>query len=102
VFVRAIVRRTGTVLIRARVSGAGTLKAIARARVGGKRLTVARRTGRPERAGIVTLRLKAGRKARTVIRRRNGRLRARTTLVFTPRAGVRQTKAKTVTFRLKR
>ncbi len=101
VFVRAIVRRTGTVLIRARVSGAGTLKAIARARVLGKRLTVARRTVRPERAGTVTLRLKAGTKSRRILRRRNGGLRARVTLVFLPEAGARRTRAKTVTFLLK-
>ena len=108
VFGEATVRRNGTVLIRVRVSGAGTLKATARARVRSsllsrlRRLTVARRTVRPRRAGVVTLRLKAGRRARRAIRRNEGRLRARTTLVFTPRRGARRTKARTITFRLGR
>jgi len=105
---RVFVRRTGVVLIRARVSGAGTLAGIARARVRGsllsrlRRFTVARRTIRPKRAGLVTLRLTAGRKARRVISRREGRLRARATLVFTPSAGDRRTAGRAVTFRLKR
>lgn len=108
VFGRVISRRNGVVLIRARVSGAGILKATAGRRVRAsllsrrKRLTVARRTVRPKRAGLITLRLKAGRKARRVIRRSKRRLRARTTLVFTPATGDRRIKAKTVTFRLKR
>jgi len=104
VFGRAIVRRNGTVRIRARVSGSGVLKATARARARprGRRLTVARRTIRPRRAGIVTLRLKAGPRARRMIRANKGRLRAKTTLLFTPTTGARRTKSKTVTFRLKR
>ena len=108
VFGEAISRRNGTVVIRVRVSGPGTLRGTARARVRAsllaarKRLTVSRRTLRPTRAGIVRLRLKAGKKARRAIRRNRGRLRTRTTLVFTPAAGARRTKTKTVTFRLKR
>ena len=108
VFGRVTARRNGTVRIRVRVSGPGTLRATARARVRGsllarlKGLTVARRTVRPTRAGILTLRLRAARRARGVIRRNRGRLRAKTTLVFTPATGARRTRAKTVTFRLTR
>ncbi len=108
VFGRVTPKRNGTVLIRVRVSGSGTLKATSLARIRGsllsrlKRLTVARRTIRPAKAGMVTLRLKAGRKARRAIRRSKGRLRARTTLVFTPVTGARRVMIKTVTFRLKR
>lgn len=107
VFRKVIGRRNGSVLIRVRVSGAGTVRATARARVRAsllsrlKRFTVARRTIRPTRAGIVTLHLKAGRKARRVIRRRKGSLWARTTLVFTPAAGAVRTRTKKVAFRLK-
>jgi len=105
---KVIARRNGTVVIRARVSGAGTLKATARVRARGSLLAtlkpfiMARRSVRPRKAGLVTLRLKPGRKARRLIRRSGGTRKARATLVFTPTTGARRTKTKTVTFRLKR
>ena len=105
---RAVVGRNGVVAIRVRLSGPGTLRAVARARIQDSllsrlvRLTVARRTVRVRRAGVVTLRLRAGRRARRVIRRNRGRLRARATLVFTPVSGSRRTKAKAIAFRIRR
>lgn len=108
VFAKATVKPNGTVLIRARVSGAGTVKATARARVRAsllarlKGLTVAKRTVRPKRGGVVKIRLKARGRARTAILRSGGRLKTKTTLVFLPKEGVRRAKSKTVTFRLNR
>ncbi len=103
------VRPSGVALIRVRVSGPGRLMAIARSRARRpprfrlRRFTVARRTALATGPGTVTLRLKAGTRARKVMRSRpRRRLRSRIDVVFRPEKGVRRTESKTATFRLKR
>jgi hypothetical protein len=87
-------RRTGRIVLRVALGGAGKVSAKATARLRGHIRTIGSRAGRASRERTVTLVLHASKSAR-----RHTRLRARLRIVVRPVIGARQTLSRTLVLR---
>jgi hypothetical protein len=87
-------RRTGRIVLRVALGGAGKVTAKATARLRGHTRTIGSRSGRASRERTVTLVLHASKSAR-----RHTRLRARLRIVVRPVIGERQTLSRTMVLR---